>query len=90
MNSVCNPPRAADLHRIRDLARAIRVFDVNVRAREEGYFVWGANLCDLPLVDPRGKPWALLTAGELEERKSWCMVPEQHDALRRELSKRVR
>lgn len=85
MMSPFNPPDTATLVHTRDLNRRVRCFDANMRARADGYWVVGYDPFDLPLLEPHGMPWSLLSAAELEARKQWCMLPEQHDALTRQL-----
>lgn len=89
MRSIFNPPDDATTARTRELDRRIRCFDVNLRAKAGGYWKVGYDPFDLPLTDPHGEPWSLLSADDLEARKGWCMLPEQHDALQRELERRA-
>lgn len=39
-------------------------------------------------VSPHGKPWRSMNDEELREAQGWCMIPEDHDNLSRELDRR--
>jgi hypothetical protein len=89
MYSPFNSPDDETTARVADLVYRMRCFDTNMRARANGYHKIGADLFGPPVVDPHGNPWTLLLDSELEQRKQWCMQPEQHVALQTELARRA-
>jgi hypothetical protein len=89
MYSPFNSPDVETTARIADLVYRMRCFDANMRALQAGYVKVDSDPFGLPVTDPHGNPWSLLLDSELEQRKQWCMQPEQHVALQTELARRA-
>lgn len=72
------PPSQEDHRRIVALVKHIRCFDRN-----------GGKSFDLPTADPHGRPLTLLSRDELRSAQGWCMLPEYHEAIEREIQRRA-
>ena len=77
-NSIWAPPANHDVQRDAKLVEAIRCFDRN-----------GGKSFDIPTTDPQGYPISLLSKDELRSRQGWCMLPEYHEAINREIDRRA-
>lgn len=76
---MCNFPTMSDAVESMRLREAFRCFD-----RNEG------RSFALPTTDPHGRSIALLSREELREVAGWCMLPEYHEAIRAERSRRAK
>lgn len=76
---MCNYPNQSEAQRSIELQKRIRCFD-----RNEG------RSFALPTTDPHGRSITLLSREELREVAGWCMLPEYHEAISAERSRRAK